>query len=211
MSISFPSEIAEKHRNYKEQIAALDCDLEETPKLIAFSGLAGSGKSTAAKYLVKKHGFIRVRFANTMKKMVAAMLEDAGHSAREILEAVDGDKKEIPFFALGGRTPRYVLQTLGTEWGRKLLGETIWVNITKSKIERILSEGGKVVVDDVRFQNEADIIGELGGETYRIIRTLTASVSEESHQSEMQWLDEDNAIVNDGDINDLEEQLEDII
>jgi hypothetical protein len=56
--------------------------------LIAFTGLAGSGKSTAADHLVQAHQFTRLRFAGPIKAMCRALgLTD---------EQVDGGQKEVP-------------------------------------------------------------------------------------------------------------------
>jgi hypothetical protein len=57
-------------------------------QIIAFTGLAGSGKSTAAKHLCTRHGFERVRFAGPLKDMMRAL----GLTEREI----EGDRKESP-------------------------------------------------------------------------------------------------------------------
>ena len=59
-----------------------------------------------------------------------------------------------------GRTPRYAMQTLGTEWGRDLISPNIWVNIVKHDILKIK---GDVVIDDCRFPNEVVMILGLGG------------------------------------------------
>lgn len=44
--------------------------MQQRVSVIAFGGLKGSGKSTAGNYLVEKHGFHAVAFADTIKKMV---------------------------------------------------------------------------------------------------------------------------------------------
>jgi hypothetical protein len=68
----------------------------------------------------------------------------------------------------GNRTPRYLLQTLGTEWGRELVSPELWLGLVESSIERNLTGGRSVVIDDVRFDNEADLIRKLGGIVVRI-------------------------------------------
>ena len=40
-------------------------------KILAFSGWKGSGKDEAANFLVEKHNFIRVGFADILKDMVS--------------------------------------------------------------------------------------------------------------------------------------------
>lgn len=76
------------------------------PSVVALSGLAGSGKSTLADYLIQRHGYTRVKFAGPLKAMCRAMGMDEAQ--------IEGHLKEVPSPHLQGRTPRYVMQTLGT-------------------------------------------------------------------------------------------------
>ena len=57
----------------------------------------------------------------------------------------------------GTLTPRYVLQRLGTEWGRTVWPE-VWLHAVKNTIER----GNKLawVITDCRFANEAQFVKE---------------------------------------------------
>jgi energy-coupling factor transporter ATP-binding protein EcfA2 len=128
-------------------------------KLIALTGPAGSGKSTAAEALVE-HGWARVKFAATLKNMIRCMgLTD---------EHIEGHLKEQPVEWLGGRTPRYVMQSLGTEWGRRMVHPQVWVWLTQREIMGHLAAGRNVVVDDCRFDNEAHMIRQLGGKIVRL-------------------------------------------
>lgn len=158
--------------------------------VIGFAGLIGSGKSTAAAYLTKHGGFQRVRFAGPLKKMMAAL----GCS----IEEVDGALKEQPCELLGGATPRYAMQLLGTEWGRNL-HKQLWINAWKVAVKR-LPPGVSVVADDVRFQNEADAIREMGGAVVLIERP---GLAQGAHASEGLDFDVDAVIQNHGTIEDL--------
>lgn len=56
-----------------------------------------------------------------------------------------------------------LLQLLGTDWGRKTLGENVWVDILKNKISKIPGYGTDdllVIVGDCRFENEFDALPE---------------------------------------------------
>lgn len=137
------------------------------PKLIGISGSAGVGKSTAAQYLSQQHGFVHLKFAGALKAMLRTLLALTGEA--EIDRLIEGDLKEMPPPALGFRTPRHAMQTLGTEWGRDCMGENFWVDICKQQIQReIMLEQNSVVVDDVRFENEAAMIRSLGGKVIRL-------------------------------------------
>ncbi len=130
------------------------------PRVVAFAGLAGSGKSTAATYLAERHGYKRIRFAGPLKAMM--------YSLGFLSDEVEGKLKEEPNELLCGKSPRHAMQTLGTEWGRKCLGEDVWVNLWRQAANEVLSDGGRVVVDDCRFPNEAATVRKLGGKVWLI-------------------------------------------
>lgn len=134
--------------------------LDNYPDVVAFTGLAGSGKSTAAQFLVDKLGYTRVRFAGPLKDMMRAL----GLSERQI----EGDLKETPCEWLNGRTPRYAMQHLGTSWGRDLIGPDFWLELWHRHTSIVLHAGGRVVVDDLRFPNEAAAIRKFGGDIFKI-------------------------------------------
>ena len=142
--------------------------------LIAFSGLAGSGKTTAASHLVEAHNFVRLRFAEPLKAMLKVLIEPAGDVDRWI----DGDYKE-KVHPLLNCTPRHAMQTLGTEWGRNCIDTDLWVRLA---INRIMRMNRDVVIDDVRFESEFLALNRLGGTVYRIVRSHEVTTS--THASE---------------------------
>lgn len=128
-------------------------------RLVAITGYAGSGKSTAAQVLLDA-GWVRVKFAAPLKNMCRALgMTD---------DMIEGDLKETPIPWLGGKTPRYVMQTLGTEWGRNIVAQSLWTDIATREIARHLDVGRNVVVDDCRFENEAQAVRRLSGKILRI-------------------------------------------
>jgi hypothetical protein len=130
--------------------------------LIAFTGLAGSGKTTAAIRLVERHSYSRVRFAGPLK----AMLRELGLTDAQI----EGDQKEVPCDLLCGKTPRWAMQSIGTEWGRELIGPDIWINAWRAEVDR-LPPYQHVVAEDCRFPNEVEAIRAAGGVVARIERS----------------------------------------
>jgi Deoxynucleotide monophosphate kinase len=161
-------------------------------RLIGLTGRAGSGKSTAAAYLVERHGFTRTRFAGPLKAMLRAM----GLSEREI----DGDLKEAPCARLCGRTPRQAMQWLGTEWGRDMIHPDLWTELWKQDAEKIVAEDGRVVVDDVRFPDEVALVRSLGGYVLAITEPAPSDVARahvrETHVSETHQLACDRRVLN---------------
>lgn len=170
-------------------------------RVIGLSGFAGSGKTTAAKHLVEAHGFVTVKFAGPLKAMMRAL----GLGEREI----EGDLKEVSHHLLAGKTPRYAMQTLGTEWGRAHFGDDFWVNLARETVLDVLDQGGHVVIDDVRFANEAAAIVALGGAVLRVDRPGVGPVN--AHASDNQHLAWDYEITNDDSIAVLHTALDAIV
>ncbi|WP_425639881.1 AAA family ATPase [Agrobacterium radiobacter] len=162
------------------------------PPVIALTGLAGSGKSTASKYLVEKHGYKLVKFAGPLKDMLRAI----GFGEDDI----EGADKELSNSQLCDKTPRYAMQTLGTEWGRKCIGETFWTGLWVDTASGVIAKGGRVVVDDCRFPNEADEVRKLGGVVWRLVgRGGIAG----AHESEAGCGEADVVVKNRGFLNEL--------
>lgn len=71
---------------------------------------------------------------------------------------------------------------LGTEWGRSCYPQ-IWVDYLHTTATRLLDEGKSVIVSDVRFDDEAACVRDLGGYVVHVIRpgitTKTDHVSEQ--------------------------------
>src|SRR5574343_274045 len=165
--------------------------------IIGLAGIKQSGKTTAAKYL-EESGFVRLSFADPIRKMLSALLSECGHSDDDI-ELMLAKDKEVSISPMNV-SPRYLLQTLGTEWGRDCIHADLWVLVAKQKIMNAASD--YIVFDDVRFENEATIIRDQGGLIIHIDRCDLVS---DSHTSELgiQDHESDSYIDNDYSIEDF--------
>lgn len=125
--------------------------------LIGIAGKAGAGKSSLCNEIVRHCHFMGVShavisFADPIKEMLSCI-------GVQTHDAV----KEQPIDWLDGLTPRKMMQSLGTEWGRALLDD-MWVRVWKRSVVDESSFGTRVIVTpDVRFEDEAASIRELGG------------------------------------------------
>ena len=79
-------------------------------------------------------------------------------------------------------TGRFLLQSIGTEFGRKLIYGDIWVDMLRNKITTLLDSHKKIVIDDLRFDNEAMMVHHMGGEVWRLSREGVTSW--DTHSSE---------------------------
>jgi hypothetical protein len=156
--------------------------MSSLPRLVGLIGRKGSGKDTAAAVLLDE-GYVNVKFAGALKDMIRCVLAYQGVDADTIERMIEGDLKEVPTEYLAGKTPRYAMQTLGTEWGRKLIDEGFWVGATMRRVKTLLGIGHRVVVTDVRFPNEDDEIVDAGGVSVGIQADWTKAVEGE-HESE---------------------------
>lgn len=177
--------------------------------IIGLSGLAGAGKTTAARILEEEAGYDIVPFAGPLKAMTRAF----GLTAAEMA----GELKESPCDALCGKTPRQFMQWLGTEFGRHMVGPDIWVNAWRRNVERAVEvqqmdrtcgyRGRLIVADDVRFDNEAAAIRAMGGRVIRIERPGAGSRSGAGHASELWRGTPDLVILNTGSEAELSHQI----
>lgn len=138
--------------------------------IVGVCGPKRSGKSTFADRLVERHEFVRVRFAEGLKNMLRAL-----PGVTE--EHTDGALKEEPCDALSGATPRHVMQVLGTDCMRRLVHPEFWVNAWRARVTELVAAGRRrIVVDDVRFPNEARAVHAFGRRQLIVNNTEARSV-----------------------------------
>lgn len=119
------------------------------PIVIGIAGPARCGKDTVADIIMKNcTSYRKYSFADPIKEMLKAGLGLTD-------EQLWGDNKE----AIDSRydvSPRYMMQTLGTEWGRALINDNLWVVAMEQRIDR------GMIIPDVRFENEAAFVRKYG-------------------------------------------------
>ncbi len=167
--------------------------------IIGLVGHKGHGKSVASGALKNSLGFVPLKMAGALKEMFSSMLAYMGVSRDEIHRMIEGDLKEVPHPLLGGKTPRYAMQTLGTEWGRDLIDKELWIRAAVMRASLF----DCVVFDDIRFHNEARAVREAGGVLIRIVRPgFSVDLSHPSEQ-EIASIACDMGLLNDRSEDDL--------
>jgi len=171
--------------------------------IIGIAGKKGSGKDTLGNYLCEKYDYRRYAFGDPVKEVCRILF---GFNDEQLYGA---NKEEMT--KLGIR-PREAFQGVGTEFGRKFVhklfpdldikeGE-LWIDIFRRQ------NLNKIVVTDVRFQNEADAIKEKGG---KIIMLHSFYAKQDMHESEKIDVQYDYLIENNGTKEELYLQIDNLL
>jgi len=161
--------------------------------LIGLSGKMKAGKDTVADLIIKSHPDVNVKrmaFADALKQEIAAKFAVT-------VPQINADKKRW----------RLLMQWWGTEY-RRTDDPDYWVMQLLKSMKALSPDVKMVVVTDVRFKNEADVITQLGGELWRINRTVGSAA--DAHASECELDGYDNftlELTNNGSIDELKEKV----
>lgn len=170
-------------------------------KLIGlYSPAPGCGKSAAAAFL-SDYGYTIVPFAKTLKEMLHPMLVSLGYDHNKAWRLLTLEKEAVvPGL---GVSVRHMLQTLGTEWGRHCVHPNVWLQVW----ERRIAAFDRVVVDDVRFPNEAELIRRLGGEMWLVERPGVQVSTSHTSEGGLNGHTFDYTLSNSGTLDDLRHKL----
>lgn len=158
--------------------------------LLGLTGVAQSGKSTVAEYLVNEYGFKEYLFSDGVKLALYRMnpiimathkhgdySQDVVQYLQDVVDDFGWDQaKQIPMV-------RELLQRMGTEAGRDVHGQDVWVDRTFNQMFKECGWDWKfehdqltkhatsdIVIPDLRFDNEAERIKHHGGVVIRVDR-----------------------------------------
>jgi hypothetical protein len=166
-----------------------------------YSSAPGCGK-TAAAAMLSDHGYVIVPFAKILKEMLHPMLVSLGYDMNKAWKLLTLEKETVvPGL---GVSVRHMLQTLGTEWGRSCIHTNVWLQCW----ERRIAHFDRVVVDDVRFFNEADLVTRLGGEMWSIERPGVVANTSHASEGALDAYTFTRHITNQGTLDDLRRNVE---
>jgi hypothetical protein len=208
--------------------------------IVGFVGLIGSGKNTAASFLVDNCGFRRDSFAASVKDSLSSifgwdreLLEGITEESRNWRNTVDAWWSER--LGIENLTPRLMMQHYATNICRHHLHNDLWVASLENRLRQTTDN---VVITDVRFANEIAAIHAAGGIVVRVKRgpdpewfdaaesvnrgstgNMSWSTSKRHlqslgiHESEMAWIggDIDFTITNNSTVNDLHSQIDHLV
>ena len=130
--------------------------------IIGFNGQARVGKDTAADYLVKNYGFLKISLADPIKRYARDMFglknEQLWGDLKDVPdprfpricahECKDIDKCDICGVLPDCFMPREFVQFLGTEFGRRFY-PNIWLDQTFNTIDQIIDNSYYSYISDV--------------------------------------------------------------
>lgn len=193
--------------------------------LIGISGRKRHGKDQVATYLEGYGGVKRLAFADELKRLAMGLWDltfEQVYGDDSLKEAID---------ERWGLSPRTILQQFGTQVGRNIHDQT-WVRKAITTIERA-QRGDTVVlpnmvtrrfeevtfaegwadrwaIPDVRFPGEADAIKARGGVVIKVVRPGMPTGDTHASETEVDNVQEDHLVVNDGTLVELELKVRDI-
>lgn len=197
--------------------------------IIVVSGQSGAGKDTIADFLVQDYGFIKISFADPLKRFCMEVFDWTPEQLWGPSE--NRNKADERYTRSSGEnlSPRWALQKLGADWGRECWPE-VWANYvikTYDKLnsgafeydpkigvypsvndKRLKPKTRNIVIADCRYKNEMELLKERGvfirvKRPVSYLGELESNHSSEKEQKEISDDEFDIVINNDGTIDDL--------
>ena len=180
---------------------------------VAFLGFARAGKDTAAEVAVEEFGYERFAFADKLRECLYVLnpvvgvthIESTGSDEpvllQEVIDLYGWDNYKETIY---GDEIRRLLQRFGTEVGRELLSDTIWV-------DEVDKHSGPLAITDCRFDNEYDKLDCRNTIFIRINRAGITAVN--AHKSENDFSDRevDYVVDNDGTVDEFKDKIRNIL
>lgn len=183
-------------------------ELRPLVEVIGLSGYAQSGKDTAYS-LLATDGWERASFADKLREALYALnpaiagnVNGGGWRVAEVVRAYGWEKAKTSYAEV-----RELLQRLGTEVGRDILGPDVWVDLAMAE----LTDGGRYVFTDARFPNEAEAVVKAGGRVIRIDRPGCGPVNGHPSETALDDFPFSARVLNDGTLGDFAARLHEAI
>ena len=153
---------------------------------VAFAGKMCSGKTTMAEFLVRNYDFTRIAIGDQIKKASNMMVEDMNRLKNYLDEMTPEYSKEIyaeyeeykeqtknaEFVKQGSiyvknEAYRGLTQKTG-DIVRSKYGSDVWIMLLMKEANKIITNGGKVVCDDVRLNVEKELFEKEGYSLFKL-------------------------------------------
>jgi hypothetical protein len=167
--------------------------------IVGLSGVARSGKDTIADYLVENYGFTKISFADPIREALVRLNPEIDVDGYDMRLSTAVSLLGWEQLKDASKGIRGLMQRMGTEVGREMFGDDIWVNIALNSI----SPEMKAVITDVRYPNEADAIQKAGGKLWRVERLGVGPANEHESESALNAYEFPTKLANQGTLEDL--------
>ena len=189
-------------------------------RIYAIAGKKRSGKTTVAKLMQDYYqhlSFTKPDYANIGAVMTLPLAEPIKMATASILEAI-GIKYPVPYLEGAfkeshvhplGTSPRRLMQVIGTEVGRTL-NKDFWIDILRHRVAVRQANSKVFIVPDVRFENEAKALRQMGAVFIHVERE---GATGDSHASEsgIRVRRGDFVLTNNGTVDQLKESVQGIV
>jgi len=196
--------------------------------IVGIGGLYGAGKDAVSDYLVDNYDWVKFGMSDA--------LNDALLKLNPLVPVKQDDPEPDAIWAVQNRITAHVrydelyasvgyveakknpevrrlLQVLGTEVGRNMIDDAVWVNIAKRRVLDA-SRNRDVILTGIRYPNEQDMIRSIGGDLWWVDRpgfARAAGGTQHSSETTLSSAGFDQTIRNDGTLNDLYIKIDDLI
>lgn len=187
--------------------------MNELPKIIAICGYKRSGKDTVAEHLCNKYGYKHYKISTKLKDLIKLLFE-FDDTDLEINKELINEK--------WGIEPRKLMQFIGTDMFQYKLQELLpninknfWINslFTNELINKIKNEEKRIVISDLRFLHEYNIISNLDI-SYTILKVQNSRILiNDTHISENEFneIPINSIIHNNTSFNKLQDDIDNIL
>ena len=188
-------------------------NMNNLPSIIALCGYKGSGKDTVANYLVDKYNYKHYKISDKLKEIIKILFDLSDNDLEQKKEEVN-DKWNT--------TPRRLMQFIGTDMFQYKLQELLpninrdfWIKslFTEDLMNKISNENYKIVISDLRFLHEYEIISNLYV-SYSILKVKNNNIEQnDTHISENEFnqININGIIQNDSNLETLYNNIDNII
>jgi len=203
--------------------------------IIGFAGKAASGKTTAARDLMElQDNIVILPMAVVLRQEVENFIRQVGAEDKVPLVYGDQDDKVRVFYVDEQKaqqlcpvwagfvtmnpdiqdrpgqtavTVRRILQWWGTEY-RRAQDPDYWTKAWEKKLQEYDLRNTHIIVDDVRFVNELNIIEKQGGTFIKIERPGFNGANNHSSENSLDHYDNWNLVIaNDGSLEEFKRQV----
>ena len=123
---------------------------------------------------------------STPLKIVASMMFNInfdilnGQTVKSRIEREN--TKTIKYNICGELTGRQVLEFMGTNIMRNKFNENFWINLTEVKCKQLMGQGKSIIISDIRFENEYQMLLRLKGKLYVLYKNKEdLNISNDDH------------------------------